>query len=428
MTGHGGLRHMLVSLSKVTASTGARLVGVMGLYALMARALGPSGFGQFTYWYATGILLAALSDLGFGQRALTALAAGDDSDIRESFSSLLSARALTIGVALLIGVAWVVAGSDGGQEAVMAILLLAACLVASVFEFLAVAMRARGAYGLETRQAIWSALVGNLVAGAAGYATRNAVVAAAVMLVFRSFTLVLQFRVVHRQLGFTGPMLTTAHRRDIFNTLRTGASFIADSAAVQAVGYMDVWVARLLLSDPVFGVYMAGTRLMQALLTGIPIAASVFVPNLVRASADRLAMKRQRVMLYALCAAAGWLLCGLLALGAAWVGAGLFGPQFATLDDVLPIIGIAIACRYMAAAPGVDLTATGLQMRRVWANLATLGVFAGAGFLVSRQALSLRDFAWLLCIPSAAQIVAFGLARALPTRRSPAAAEARASR
>lgn len=418
MTDRDGLRHMLVSLSKVATSTGARLVGVMGLYALMARALGPTGFGQFTYWYATGILLAALSDLGFGQRALTSLAAGDDSDIRESFSSLLYARALTIGIAFLIGFAWVIAGSNDWQEAVTALLLLAACLVASVFEFLAVAMRARGAYGLETKQAIWSALVGNLVAGAAGYATRSAVVAAGVMLVFRSLTLALQFRVVHRHLGFTGPMLTTAHRREIFNTIRSGASFIADSAAVQAVGYMDVWVARMLLPDPVFGVYMAGTRLMQALLTGIPIAASVFVPNLVRASADRVAMKHQRVMLYALCTLAGLVLCGLLALGAPWVGAGLFGQQFAALDNVLPIIGIAVACRYMAAAPGVDLTATGMQMRRVWANLATLLVFAAAGLLASQLTLSLRDFAWLLCIPSVAQIVAFGLARLAPARQA----------
>ncbi len=414
MTDHGGLRHMLVSLSKVTASTGARLVGVMGLYALMARALGPTGFGQFTYWYATGILLAALSDLGFGQRALTALAAGDDSDVRETFSSLLYARAVTIGPAFLIGLVWVASGSSDWHEAAMALLLLAACLVASVFEFLGIVMRARGAYGLETKQAIWSALVGNLVAGAAGYLTRSPIVAAAVMFAFRASALGLQLRVVYRQLGFAGPMLEVKHRLGLGNTLRSGAAFIADGAAVQAVGYVDVLLARVLLTEHAFGLFMACTRLMQALLTGIPIAASVFVPNLVRADQDRSSRVRQRALLYGLFGLLGVAFCGVLALGAPWIGASLFGRQFAELEAVLPIFGMAMAARYFAAAPGIDLTALGMQWRRAWANVATFFAFGGTCWVMAKNGTSFEEFAWLLCVLSVVQLFMFSLARILP--------------
>jgi O-antigen/teichoic acid export membrane protein len=316
----------------------------------------------------------------------------------------------------LVGCAWAITGSADWPEALLAITLLAACLVASLFEFLGAVLRARGAYGLETRQALWSALAGNLLAGAAGYATQSELVAAIVMLAFRVTAISMQLGVVAKQLGITGSMVDSRHRREVFATLHGGLPFTLDGVAVQLVGYVDTLVAKLLMSEHSFGVYMAGSRLLQALLTGIPVLASVFVPNLVRASGDPMAMRRQQLALYGLCSAGGFVLGGAILIGAPWIGAWIFGRGFVELASLLPVFGLAIAVRYFAAAPALELTARGLQLRRMWVNLCCTLLFVFVAMLPQAEATSLRSFAWLFCGLGLAQLVLFGVARVLPGR------------
>ena len=145
---------MIYKLSVVAASTLSRLLGTLLLFALVARAVGPADFGVFAYWYAIGILAAAVSDYGFGQQVLRDLAGAGLPAARARAIGLLVAKGWVSCMVSSVAFIFALVSASGPQESATALLLISAAMIGSVFDYLSMVLRSRAELRTES---LWQA-------------------------------------------------------------------------------------------------------------------------------------------------------------------------------------------------------------------------------------------------------------------------------
>jgi O-antigen/teichoic acid export membrane protein len=357
----------------VGASTGGRLVGTLVMYSLLARAFGPAQFGEFGYWYSIGIMLAALSDYGFGQQILTTFSAADNTKIRSDAVRLLQGKMLLVMLLYLAGITFAVIDADAA-DFIWILLLLGACAASTFFDFFGWMLKARGAFSADSKRTLILALFGNTTAGFVGLITKDLILACSSLFLIRLVMLVSQYRVAAR--------LTEIHWRDalatrftgVLDTLKGGRTFAADSAAVQGFSNIDIILVKNILDDHAAGIYLAGSRLVQAALAGIPVLASVFIPQMVRAFKGNKFYSVPR-SLVALCVIAGVGAAVVFVVGKDSLPEIMFGAEFRELDALMVVFGMAVAVRYLAAVPGTVLSVNRLQIARAWVHFSGFLVF-----------------------------------------------------
>ncbi len=359
-------------LVTVAISTAVKLAGTVILFALLARSLGSSLFGDFSYWYAVGILLAAFSDYGFSHQILAEISSRKPDAARNDVRQLAFAKSVLSAAIALVALVVAALTCRSLDEFVLAILLVQAGIFGSFFEFYAMVLRSRRAYRAESRLATFHSLGGNLVAGALGYVTHSPIVAAAALLAFRIGAAFLA-----RQ-GIRGALLPGIDREPLrlalaFQVLKRGSGYAADNVATQVFVNLDTLVVKHLFDSSVAGVYLAGTRLVQAAMAGIIVLASVFLPALSIAGPGR-EFRQVALALVLLSGIGGGGMALIFAVGRLWLPVTIFGNAFAPLADLLPVFGLFVMFRYIAAAPGVVLTAVGFPALR--AGLTGIGIVA----------------------------------------------------
>lgn len=358
----------LRNLLAVGGATGSRLVGILLLYALLARMLGPAKFGEFTYWYTIGIVLGALSDYGFGQQILIRLSADTTERIKEEGERVLVAKLILVfgffAVALIVAI---LDQNERGNIFWIAPLLLA-CACATLVDFFGVMLRARGRYQNEALRSFMATFVASVGAAISGYLTDSLFVVCFVMLAIRIPVLYFQYFAAKEAVGFETNYKTLFNLRGASKTLNNGVKFAVDGGAVQLLTNIDVLIAKYILSSEAAGIYMAGSRLVQAALAGVPVLSNVFIPSLVAENKSG-NNKTPRLMLVVIG------VVGLLALVVFWIGAGfipvmLFGESFASLSNIMPMFGLIVALRYLSSIDGFRLIIREKQFARVVIHIA----------------------------------------------------------
>jgi len=357
MLGNGHVSKLVI----VGFSTAARLLGTLALFALLARATGPEAFGIFSYWYAFGVLVGTVTDYGFAQQLLRNVAADSAIGAANEVKQLGRAKFWLVAGCTVVAIVIAISTSASRSEYAISTMLIFSGVFGSFYEFYATVLRARQSYRLESKLSMANSLGGSVLAGALGYLTQSIVIAAVMLLLSKLISAMVAYRTVFREVL---PAISDASfpKEGVFAILKRGFPYAFDNVATQMFGNLDAISAKHLLGGGSAGVYLSGTRLVQAALSGLPVIASVFLPSLVSGEAEKVG-RTQRLM-YLLAIGVGALVFSAFYLLKDVLPSFLFGTAFSTLGLLMPWFGVFIFIRYCAAAPGIALTARGAQKLR----------------------------------------------------------------
>ena len=401
-------RSLIYKLSVVAASTLSRLLGTLLLFALVARAVGPADFGVFAYWYAIGILAAAVSDYGFGQQVLRDLAGAGLPTARARAIGLLVAKGWVSCMVSSVAFIFALVSTSGPQESATALLLISAAMIGSVFDYLSMVLRSRAELRTESLLAGGMSIGASLAAGWAAYTYGDVLAASVLLLCVRVLFVVVQARILFGSVLYVSNA-SRAKSSPPRTTLKRSAAFAIDNLALQLFANLDALLIKYLVDPHSAGLYLAGARLTQASLAGLPVIASIFLPmmSMVGNHAGTSKSIHKKAYLISLCAGLSMLAgCVILRSIAPTV---LFGPTFGPVGELMPLFGIYLAIRYLAAAPGMALTSAGKQKSRAAITVLSVafsiayigGIYAG-GYV-----LELRNLCYMMIVGAAIQFAGY---------------------
>jgi O-antigen/teichoic acid export membrane protein len=351
------------NLGFMGASTAVRLALGLLTFGIMARALGPAGFGQVMTALAISVLAGLVANFGLSTYVLREMGAAAQDEARRIMSEVLTAKlCLVLGLALaaVIVLPWVPAR----WQPLLALMLLAQVFDA-VTDLLNVGFRATGRYAAETRIATASALVQcGLVAGAL-LLWPTPLAAAAAYCVARGLVLVMTG--LGQRSYFAG--LKAAPWRLGLARLRAARSYAMDFGLQALFGQVDSVVLAATFGTAAVGAYQAGMRLFLGGAQAASVLGNVAIPKLssLRAKGLPTAHTVARVQLaFLIVGSVGGLLLALVP--ADWVTYAL-GDEYQGLVTLLPWFGLLFLVRLTAASWGLLLTVEGRQGSRAIATL-----------------------------------------------------------
>ncbi|MFT3802103.1 MAG: oligosaccharide flippase family protein [Burkholderiaceae bacterium] len=370
----------------------ARVLGPLAVLLILARSFAPEAFGRFSLYLAIAGLLGLVGDYGLGASALPDLVESGRR-IRAAFRQMAGFR-LVIGTATMAVGSAAVLGLSAIDEPRLFIVCAGIALVSGFVDFSLLPLRAVQAYSREAAAALISAAA--YVAGVAVAVswTRDLVAVAVVCLLFRVLALgavLAIWRGVARELGLAARPGGTA--REAFGArLRRGGPYLLDSLLSAAINYVDTLLIGGLLGAAAVGLYQPPAKILQASLLIVQVAASVYLPPLVRASAraeqkrliDRMSVELSVIGLVAA-----------LAVGA--LAPPLLDRLFGSAYRLPALAWIGFACalwgRLAAAGYGIALIANRRPADRVAGQLLVLLTFA-TGVLATAPRFALTGVAW----------------------------------
>ena len=375
--------HSARNVDKLTmlAATGARLMVGMLTFIILARFLGPTGYGVIASAIAYCTFASMLSDFGFGTSGLRQAAA----DVENSPRIIGDAIATKMVLFLLVTVA-------GGLIAVAALpaawlpvfaLIHLGTTANGLSEMSLIAARARRRFTLEARLVLSSSAMMLLILGSVTALTRS-LLAAAVAFALTRILYLLMVRVSLR--GWLEPLTRMRRSRaEIRAVLRGGRGFAADSVLTSLSGQVDVLMFAALLPIHQFGVYQAGARLSQVFVSFAPVLSSVYLPGLSAAAIKRddegfRAESRRLSLEFAGLAVLGGL--GFLIVGP-WLTPWLYGDGYADLTALWPGFAAFALLRFGASGFGIQLAALAHVRTRIMSSMLSIAILVAltAAFL-----------------------------------------------
>ena len=351
----------LGSIALAGASQLARLLATAVLFILLARLWPPAQFGQFALLNALAMLLGLIAGFGFPTLLMRQVGL-DRASVRARFATALRVQTVLAVPCGLLAAGLVLVGAV--EDGILFAALLAAALLFQATETLHGAFRGLGRFEAEAGAAAVGNLLFFLLPGAAALTWPSPHPAAVAMAIARLLQLAIALWLGRRFPAGAGDRQTA-----------TAAAIAALPYAAEAVlaGLLlqaDVIVVAMLLGDAAAGLYQAGSRLVLLALLFAQAVANATVPSLAAGLADGggNAVYRPVRRILALYGAAGFLL---LALAGDVVVAALYGPAYAALGPVMPLFGLVILARCLAAGPGILLIAAGEQAARAALGAAT---------------------------------------------------------
>lgn len=373
------MKRDLANISLAGASVGGRLLGTLAMYALLARALGPAAFGEFAYWYTVGIILSAVSDYGFGNQLLSTLPILGRSSGRHELTRLAQGKTFLVVLVFLVGAGFAFLSTNAASptatiDHVWVYVVLLSGAAATLTDFFGWALKAKARFRLDAMHTMVGTALGNVVGGAVGYVTSSLALAAVTMLVFRLAALAFQFRSASGLFDIRLSDIFRADCKALLKILAGGRSFALDGFAVQVATNFDVLVARNFLDPHASGLYLAGSRLVQAALAGVPVLASVFIPKIAGRSNDNPAQLPKLFVVTVLVISA--IIIVIFYSARNYLPLWIFGADFRELSLLLVPMGLSVAIRYVGSLPGTALIAMKEQRKRIMSL--SLTVLVGA--------------------------------------------------
>lgn len=359
--------------------TGSRVAAVAVTMLLLARVLGPHGFGAFMYALTLATTLAVVPDYGFSLQ-LVARIAGEPNRARALLRSARIGKCYLVAVALLLGVIWSLVQSPSTRQLQMVGILFLSATALSFGQLNTYVFRGidRFEFDALTSAAQNAALViGVLIVAARG---GDAMSVAWVYLAVRSFYLALTTILLRR----VPPDSEGTAVMSPFGMLREGLSYGIHTAIAVLCVNVDSLILAAYRGDTAVGYYQAGMRLVFAAALLPEILTSGLFPTLSRAmsvgelnEAIRVGKIMNRYLLVSGAAAAG-----LLMVIPGTVRHVLYGPSYSSVDVLLPWFGLAIFLRCASATYGASITAAGAQVSRMFAGITATVVSISANFLL----------------------------------------------
>jgi len=386
---HSQLVRRLFFMSVTVGSTMAAQIGVV---VVLAHVFGAEGMGEYAYHYAIASFFGLISVFGFPIYLQRELAARPDDFYRIhsdalSFKLLLDASLLVVSAALplvfKIPNVWL-----------FYIFVLVRFLMAYNSFFL-VEFRVLAAFKTESILTaagnllyfffafIIATLTSNLNGVALGFLVAQAIVLVCVITTWRAKS---------------GRCLLAFSTNNLSQTFRKNLPYALDQGLVEFLGQITSFLIGLFLGNAMLGVYQAGLRIANGVLTLASIVMGAFISKLSEYwSSNRLLFRREsnRAALIFHSIAIGAFL--FFWLGGPYLTQLLYTPEFNDLNELWPLFGLYVASRYLASVPGILLTASGQQKQRVWVNIFALAVILSL-FYISVEKLGLIGVIFLIFI------------------------------
>lgn len=389
---------LLKSLSLSAFSMGVRFLAALLAFSIVARVLGPVGFGTLMLCLSVASLLALVSNFGLVVRLLREIGR-DVTAAPVILSRTLSAKLLVTAVAWLVSLA-VLPLLDAAARLPFGLLMLA-MLAEGFTEFFSAGFRASQRFDVEARLAFAGGLL--QLSGVASVAlwTQSLLWISMAYFATRVAVLLLTWVVLRR---IVGP-LRLVSLAESWREARAAVSYAIDAGLTSAFGQVDSVVLNHFLGPVAVGLHQAGMRLFMAGTQAAAVLANVFLPRAAAVHArTSVESQRQETMrlqfaFLATGVAFGW---G-MALAGGWLVDRLFGEAFAALTTLMPWFGLLFAMKFIAAAWGVVLTARGLQGYRAAASALHWCAIGGlAAWLVPSH----DNLGWLLSLTGGTLVLA----------------------
>jgi O-antigen/teichoic acid export membrane protein len=174
---------------------------------------------------------------------------------------------------------------------------------------------------------------------------------------------------------------------------------------------LDALVVKHVLDSAMAGVYLAGTRLVQAAMAGIAVLASVFLPALSVAGLGQ-KFRRMTLALVLLSSIGGCVIALIFGFGRSWLPVTVFGNAFAPLAELLPVFGLFVMFRYIAAAPGFVLAVKGCQAVRasITGVSIVVSIVAGACLYSEQGEIRASDLCFAMVLGAISQAALYAIA------------------
>jgi len=367
----------------MAASQFVRLASGMVVFVLLARLLGPEGFGSFALWLAVATLVAVITNFGFTTFCLREIGANPGS-VSVLLSDVFSAKLLLSGVVLGIGCSSLLILDH--PLATLFLVLLAAQVADSFTEFFNVFFRVEGRHSSEASNALHGATV-HLLAFLSLFMFESVTVlgCALMFLSTRIYVLLNTMRSGIAVLGWHSPStIGGALRR-----LRACSSYAFEIFLNTVYTQLDALVVSKIAGISGLGIYQAGMKLVQGASRAAPIIAQVVLPDVSRAHAAGQGFRRAALKMVLLFSGIGLVAGSILGVFRDFWVSLLFGAEYLALSTLLPLFGLVLWCRFTETGAGLVLVSMGLQHQKVklvgmqLALLVLVGGFLGSYFGVT---------------------------------------------
>lgn len=361
-----------------------RLGAGLLVIVLLARQLGPEGFGVFAYGLALASLAVVVLNFGLGTAILRRFGAEPDHKAEAMAQALTGKLLLLLPLFVLALAASLLLPS---AHADVFLVLLLAQVAESFSELYQLGFRAASRFKDEARTASIVALVHiATIAGVAWYWPHPLACAGGFLLSRLLGLGVISFAA---QKAFARIPLSTV--RSAWHCLQDAFAYAIEFAISTANTQVDSVLIQSQLGVRVVGLYQAGMKLVQGVSRLAPILALYLLPRLTRRV--KASDMKQAALTLAIFGGIGAVAGGVLTVAAQSLTFWLFGPEFAQLAGLLPWFGLLLALRFVETGAGLVLVAADLQSRKVWLVALQLLALLGAG-LWALQRWGLLGWLW----------------------------------
>jgi O-antigen/teichoic acid export membrane protein len=353
---------------------------------LLARRLGPEGFGVFAYGLAMASLAVVPLNFGISTAVLRRFGAEPEQEAKlRALSEALTGKLLLLGPLLLACITlaiWMPAPQGG-----VFLALLLAQSAESFGEVYQLSFRAASRFKDEARNASAAALVHVGVMVAAAWAWPSPLACALAFMLSRMLG-VLMTSTAARRVFMPLPVSSVAAA---WQFLRASVAYAVEFGLSTANTQLDSVLIQSQLGVRAVGLYQAGMKLVQGVSRLAPILALYLLPRLTRRV--KAGGMEQAVLTLAIFGGIGAVSGGVLAVAAEPLTHTLFGVKFAELAGLLPWFGLLLALRFLETGAGLVLVAADLQGRKVWLVALQLLALLGGG-LWALQRWGLLGWLW----------------------------------
>jgi len=353
----------------MTFSAYFRIAAQLVVFFILARFLGAEQFGQFSYWFSAASLVSIPINYGFGTQLLREVAKTPENLQSMLTSMLFTKMLLTLTVFSLSVLFWVIA-----VDSALFIILLIVAIAESYVDFYNYVLRCRGLYEQEARLILVISLIQLPIVACTALLTMNAIFVAVAYLFSRAIALVLTRRVVCQYLPEKNTKIGLS-LMTVREAMRSGFPYAADIGVTTFNSAIDVVLLKQMADLHSVGIYQAGMRLMLGATTPATVAVNVYLPRISSLNSTSVEYSQAIISLNMKMVVVGGAFSLIFALFGELITSVLFGSEYQALSKALPLFALLLVLRYVAAALGINLTASGYQSVRVVANLIYCVVF-----------------------------------------------------
>lgn len=363
---------MLRNFAALLLSTLMRVLTNMVLFVIMARLWGAESFGQFMYMISAATILTLLCEFGFTQQILKEAGTRQEST-HELAGRLINGKFWLTLLTWLVAAVYLVVGGLQSHLILPFILLLASSTVLSFADFFSTFLKAKFFYKEDVKISFWANVVLFCVSMLAVYLwPEQFLPVSIVFLLARCVHLGLAVRQYRRCVSTS--IQFPIHFGRALSVIRQNMAYGLDVAVGTAFANIDGLLVTHLLGYAANGVYQGAARFYQGASLLPPLFASLFLPRLARVMEHGETDKVRQLtsMMYI-----SMLGLGLVILAFFWWSGPLLhliynDSQLRGAADLMPVFGVLVLIRFLAASQGITVTVLNGQKVRGFLFLGSL--------------------------------------------------------